>query len=878
MPIISGTQLGVYEVQSMVGAGGMGEVYRARDTRLDRIVAIKILSGHLTSNPELKARFEREARAISSLQHPNICVLYDVGYDAPTGHDYLVMEYLEGETLARRLERGPLPSEQLLRAATEIADALDRAHRQGTTHRDLKPGNIMLTKAGAKLLDFGLAKPTVAAGTALSAAATMTTPGPITEKGVIVGTMQYMSPEQVEGKEADPRSDIFAFGAVLYEMATGQKAFQGKSHASIIAAILTAEPPPLSQVQNTAASGALESLIRTCLAKDPDERYQSAHDLAVQLRWISKNDSAILPILERGKARLRRRWVEYAVGAALIMLAGVGGWWVSQRWSRPIALHSTVVLPQNTSLPSASQAVFEWSPDGTTLVFSGAKPDGSRMLYSRRLDSFEATPINGTDGATIPVFSTDGKSIIFQTRESSLKRIPATGGTPTLVKENVDNLGTAWSKDDTLYTAKWAQGITATSSSGVERKITECSGKDGDRSHVWPQLLPGEKALLFTTWTGTSFDDARIEAVNLADGKRTVLVKGGTFGRYVTSGHLLFARGGTLFALPFDPGNLTIKGSPIPVLQGVATGASNGEARISVSTAGHLAFVPGTVAGIARELVLVDRKGNAERVSQVVQPYGPPSLSPDGRYVLATLETSTYDVWLLDRRRDTMSKITFGADDNNARWAPQGKRFAYTSTKTGDSQIYLYNVDTSSDEALSTDKQFKDMNDWLPDGSGVVIERRNKDTDLDVELLSIADKKITPLVVEPFRQGSARVSPDGKWMVYVSNESGKDEVYLRALHGGPKTQLSQDGGVSPRWAASGKEVIFISKEKVLSVALRFSPELEAEKPVLLFNDSRAWNGYQVMTDGRLLVSRELDSSRQTQINVILNWTKELAGK
>ncbi|HUR36651.1 MAG TPA: protein kinase [Terriglobales bacterium] len=880
MTIPNGTHLGSYEVLSMVGAGGMGEVYKARDTRLERVVAVKVLSSHLTNNEEGKARFEREARAISSLQHPNICVLYDVGHDDAAGHDYLVMEYLEGESLSKRLERGPLPTEQLLRAAMEIANALDRAHRQGITHRDLKPGNIMLTKAGAKLLDFGLAKPSGGSGVALSAVATMTSPAdPITQQGVMVGTMQYMSPEQIEGKDADARSDIFSFGAVLYEMATGQRAFTGKSHASIIAAILTSEPPPLSQMQNTNSSAALESLIRTCLAKDPDERYQSAHDLVVQLRWLSKNDSSVLPLMERGKARLRRRWVEYAVGAALIVLAAAGGWWAHVRMAQPMALHSSIVLPEQTALPSNSQTAMDWSPDGTSLVFSGVRQqDGSRSLYQRALDSFEATAINGTEGASSPTFSPDGKWIAFYAQDRSIKKIPATGGAPTTVKENADFLGIAWGQDGTIYHAKWAVGISAITPQGVERKITECSGKDGDRSHLWPQVLPGETSLIFTDWTGTTFDDARIEAVNLKDGKRTILVKGGTFGRYVSTGHLLFARAGTVYAVKFDPAKLEVAGSPVPVLQQVATGAANGDARFAISAAGDLAFVPGTMAGVPRELVLLDRTGNAEKVSQAIQPYGMPNLSPDGRYVLTTIETSTFDIWLLDRRRDTMSKFTFGADDTGAIWSPDGKRFAYDSSKSGVSQSYLRAVESSEEVQLTADRDVKTVMDWSPDGTALLMGRQNKDTDWDLELLSLADKKTTSLVAEPFRQVAGKISPDGKWLVFASDESGKFEIYLRRLRGGPKTQLSRDGGEAPRWGAGGKNVIYLAKEKVLSVSLRFLPELEVESPIELFRQRQPWNGYQVLPDGRILVARDVDSGSQTRINVILNWTKELQGK
>lgn len=878
MPISPGTQLGSYEVLAAIGAGGMGEVYKARDMRLERIVAIKVLSGHLSGNPDLKARFEREARAISSLQHPHICVLYDIGHDDATGHDYLVMEYLEGETLAKRLERGPLPSEQLLKVASEIADALDRAHRQGIVHRDLKPGNIILAKGGAKLLDFGLAKPLqTGSGLALSAVATMTSPAePITQQGVMIGTMQYMSPEQIEGKEADARCDIFSFGAVLYEMATGQRAFKGKSHASVIAAILTSEPAPLSQIQNTASSAALESLIRTCLAKDPDDRYQSAHDMAVQLRWISKSDTSLLPLVERGKARLRRRWMEYSISAVLVIAAGLLGWWGHARTTQMPSLHTAIALPDGTFLPALSASMFDWSPDGTALVFAGAKKDGTRQLYLRRLDSFTATPIPGTDGASQPMFSQDGKWLLFATNDG-FKKVPVSGGSPTSLTNRFGVLGAAWAKDDTVYYTRWGQGIKAIPAQGEERQITKPTGQDGDRSHVWPQLLPGEKAILFTCWTGTSFDDSRIEVVNLADGKRTVLIKGGTYGRYV-NGYLLFARAGNLYAVRFDPSSFAVKGSPAPVLQDVATGAANGEARIAISTSGHLAYVSGTFAGVPREMVILDRKGTPEKVSQAIQPFGSPSLSPDGRYVLVTVETSSYDIWLLDRQRDTLSKITFGGDDNNPHWSPDGKKFAYTSSKSGNDEIYVFTVATGHEEQLTSDSRSKSADDWTPDGTGLLITHHNDKTDDDVELLTIADKKITPLVAEPFRQGGAKISPDGKWIVYGSSESGRTEIFLRGLNGGPKVQLSRDGGANARWGPGGKEVIFQAQEKVLSVPLKFSPEPEAGKPVELFSDFRDWSGFQVLKDGRILTSREMEANRQTKINLILNWTKELEGK
>ena len=597
MAITSGAKLGPYEILSPLGAGGMGEVYRARDTRLERTVAIKVLPEEYWNDSEFKQRFEREARAISSLNHPHICTLYDVGHQE--GADYLVMEYIEGQPLSQRLTKGPLPTEQLLKLGIQISEALDAAHRHGIIHRDLKPGNVMLTKAGAKLLDFGLAKPTAplkvsAATSAPTFSGALT---PITRKGYITGTLEYMSPEQIEGKEADARSDIFALGAVLYEMATGKRAFQGKSSISVASAVLEKEPQPISKFQPMSPPG-LEHVVKTCLAKEAEERWQSAADVGRELRWVAESGSQSgLPRPALGTRKNRERAWVFAM-AVLVFLAGYL-WWKGGLPSRSRArLHVTVALPSGQALLNNSTRPVAISPDGTTIVYAALNEghkDRQTQLYARKLDSFESTPIAGTEDGMEPFFSPDGEWLGFSTADNKLKKVALHGGSSVLA-ETALATGGSWAEDGTIYFVKsFTSGIYAVpASGGPPRQVTKTGSSAGDRVHFWPVVLPHNNGLIFTVWTGKSFNEARIEALSFKTGKRKVLIDGGTDAHYLANGHIAYGRSGTVFVAGFDPERLELTSSPVPVIEGVMMGASNGDVAFAVARNGTLIFEPGT--------------------------------------------------------------------------------------------------------------------------------------------------------------------------------------------------------------------------------------------------------------------------------------------
>jgi eukaryotic-like serine/threonine-protein kinase len=889
MSLASGTKLGPYEIQSPLGAGGMGEVYRARDTRLDRTVAIKVLPQGLADTPEVRQRFEREARAVSSLNHPHICALYDVGNQ--DGIEYLVMEYIEGETLAKRLESGPLATTDLLRYAIEVADALDRAHRQGVIHRDLKPGNIMLTKSGAKLLDFGLAKasaPPLAGD--FSSSPTVSRPlvgkaqtDALTAQGTIVGTYQYMSPEQLEGGEADARSDIFSFGSVLYEMATAKKAFAAKSTASLIAAILKEQPRPISELQPMAPP-AVERVVKTCLEKDPDERWQNAGDLKRELGWIASAGSQAgipAPAVAKRKTRDHALWI--AAGALLALVAAYLLWQSGLWQSRAVALpvHLSVALPVGKVLPNDSTDPLTISPDGSTIVFSARGDDHKAQLYLRKLGSFESTPISGTEGARNPFFSPSGEWLGFVSDDYKLKKISLRGGSSVELADHAGPIGGSWSDDDTIYYIKsFASGMYAVpAAGGSPKQLTQTGSTPEDRGHLWPNVLPGKNGVVFTVWTGRSLNDARIEVLSLSSGKRKVLIEGGTNARYIPGGYLAYARNGTLFVVGFDPKRMEVTGTPIPVAEGIMTGASNGDATFAVSNNGTLVFQPGSFVAYQRNLVWLDRTGKSKNIAEGVKPYSSPIISPDGKRIALTLQGSSFDVWVYDLERDTFTKASFGGDDYEPFWSPDGKMLAYTSTKSGTMQAYVKHGVVQGDETRVTNETtFRNLFGWMPDGRELIISHDNKDTGGDIYAVAVeGDHKPRPLVVAPFDQTEASVSPDGNWLAYASDESGQYEVFVQAMKDpNIRAQISSEGGHEPRWARSGNELFFHAKDGLMSVKFAPGTALNPGKPVKLFQDKRTWSGYDVAADGRFVAAVEADDKAAgSQLNVILHWFEEL---
>jgi serine/threonine-protein kinase len=764
--------------------------------------------------------------------------------------------------------------------AAQIADALAKAHKRGFTHRDLKPANIMLTKSGAKLMDFGLAKqsgPTPLA-TALNE---MTVDQKLTSEGSIVGTFQYMAPEQLEGKEADARTDIFALGEVIYEMATGKPAFSGKSRASLIAAILTIDPPSIAELQPLAPTS-LERVVRKCLAKDPDDRWQSASDLASELNWMltaGSQTGVAVPMIARRNPRERAIWM--GAGLLLALAAAYLGWQIGGGQQSTTPVHLTITLPPGKALLNNSTEPVAISPDGSAVVYAAYGEDRKKQLYLRKLNSFESAPIAGTEGAQGPFFSPNGEWLGFISEDFKLKKVLLRGGSAVVVADPAGGVGGVWTNDDTIYYAKsFTSGVYAVPAAGGQpRQVTQPGSTPDDRAHLWPSVLPGNSGLIFTVWTGRTFNEARIEALSFVSGKRKVLIEGATGGRYLSNGYLAYVRNGTLFAVGFDPKQLEVRGTPVPVIEGVMTGAASGDADFAVSNNGILAYQPGTLTSYQRNLVWMDRSGKTTNITPEVKPYASPALSPDGKRIALTLQGSTYDVWVYDLERDALTKVTFGGDDYAPRWSPDGKMLSYYSSKSGHMQVYVKHGILQGEETMVTDgPESKVVYDWTPDGREIIFARKNKDTGWDLYAVAVeGDHKPRPLVVAPFDQADASISPDGKWLAYVSNESGQEELFVQAINDpNMRAQISSEGGTDPRWARSGNELLFLSKRRLMSVKFAPGGGLNPGKPVQLFEDKAPWLSYDVAPDGRLVVARDAsDKAPATQINVVLHWFEEL---
>jgi eukaryotic-like serine/threonine-protein kinase len=750
MSVKTGTRFGPYEILSAIGAGGMGEVYRARDTRLDRIVAIKFLPNHLADRSELRERFEREARTIASLNHPHICTLFDIGQQ--DGIDYLVMEYLEGETLAQRLLKGPLLLEQVLQYAIEISDSLDKAHRKGVTHRDLKPGNIMLTKSGTKLLDFGLAKlKQEVAPTDVSISDLPTGNDPLTAQGTIVGTLQYMAPEQVEGKEVDARTDIFAFGAVMYEMATGKRAFEGKTQASLIAKILEIDPPPISSLQPMTPP-ALDRVVRKSLAKEPEKRWQAASDTCDELKWIAEISSPIAvgsTVALKGIRTLGRRALLLNLGILLFgaAISGLAVWLLKPAPSQPVS-RLTITLPPGQQLEGLESGLaLALSPDGKHLAYV-ARQSGIQQIYLREMDSLAANPLPGTEEGTTPFFSPDSQWVGFFAG-GRLKKVSVTGG----VALDLGNVGATVGAG-----ASWSgQGIIAIAPGAASAllQVPDAGGAVRARGHLeigdvtqrWPEFLPGGRAVLFTAGrSGITFGNAQIAVQSVGTGERRDLVQGASNPRYAPSGHLVYAQGGDLEAVPFDSQRLTITGVATPVVEGVLQSPITGAAQYSIAASGTLAYVPGGLQGTQSRLVWVSRNGTEQVLAAPPHSYRFPRLSPDGRRVGVAIIEQESQIWLYDLSRETLSRFTFeGTQNYTSVWTPDGKRVGFESNNSGPLNIFWQLADGSGGlERLTTSPYINAPGSWSPDGSLLAFAEINTMSGQNIWILRMNDRKALP--------------------------------------------------------------------------------------------------------------------------------------
>jgi len=900
--LASGTRLGPYEILSAVGAGGMGEVYRARDTRLDRIVAIKVLHPDLSSSPKFRQRFEREARVISSLNHPHVCTLHDIGHDQ--GMDYLVMEFLEGETLADRIGKGALPLNQLLKTAMEVGDALDKAHRHGIVHRDLKPGNVMLTEAGAKLMDFGLAKP-VAAAVAAADAGAATVSKSLTEEGTIVGTLQYMAPEQLGGNEADARSDIFSFGAVLYEMATGRRAFEGKARVSVVAAILEKEPEPISAIKPMMPP-ALEHVVHTCLAKDPEDRWQSAHDINRELEWIRQSGSqAAAAAISLGKGPWLRGHAAWLT-AAVLLIAAVIGWWLLLSKARTVpglVAHFAVQPPPETPL-DADDPGLAVSPDGLHIISLVKTPTGSYGLYLYSLEESAGRLIPAPSMDTASLFSPDGQWLAFVGAKKVQKM--ALSGDQLLDVCSLPGIGRGgtWASDGNLYFGIVGRGISRVpESGGVLEQVTKL--ESGEQEHDWPQLLPNRDDLLFTARRRTLGDAIVIQS--LKTGKRRIVLENASRGTWIPTGDLLFFRASALWAVPLDPERLLTTGPefilPYHVLVKLSSFEVNPE--FTVSPGGTLVY-----AAARDNKYSVVMAGAVRPLPLPAGDYWDPRLSPDGRFLAASVKhgPEQNSLWLYDLARESPTRLSAALvkgmaptwSDMAPTWSPDGKLLVFTRGHLiGGTTLMWMPTDASAEpqKLYEFPKGFVAATSWSRDAKRLAfIEYELEGDKLQVCMLpllyspaSAVRGPVLQAASEPVTLANASgqawqamLSPDARWIAYTSDESGRNEVYVRAAEpGGGRWQVSSDGGLQPHWSANPKELYYRNGDKMMVASVVTQPTFSSGRPRVLFEGSfqlgGAVNDYDLTPDGREFLMLRDDSPHRglTEYKVVLNWFQEL---
>ena len=872
----------------------MGEVYRARDTRLERIVAIKILPEHIALEPDARARFDREAKTISQLQHPNICTLHDVGVSG--GMSYLVMEYLDGETLADRLKKGALPVADAVDYAIEIAEALDNAHRKGIVHRDLKPGNVMLVRGGGgqsvcKLLDFGLAKlaPSRAGVEPGLTVAASSRAAPLTASGTILGTFQYMAPEQIEGADADERTDIWAFGCVLYEMLTGRRTFEGKSPASLVAAILDRDPTPVAELLPLRPL-TLDRVVRTCLAKRPDDRFQSAHDLRLQLRWIAEEGPDSRP-----SASAVRSYRRYAGWLTAIVFASVVTWWFARA---PKAAQAEPPLTVSIDAPPGEVfgPMVALSPDGHSIAFtSGAGTDAttaaSRRLWIRSLDSGAARVLADTQGAIAPFWSPDSRSVAFFA-DGRLKIAPAGGGTPRTVTAAVGiRVSGTWNRDDViLFSTETGQPLRRVSAKGGEATVAVPVTPTARKGAFRPDFLPDGRHFVFAR-VGEGPGSAGTIEVGSLDSVSTAPLRAGTEAEYA-DGYLLFVDGTTLEAQTFDAARLRLSGEPTPL---VDLGSHQGSSGTNVSSGGASLIAFRTAPFTARELAWYDRSGR--RTGTLGRPgtWSNPVLSPDGRSLAvsgARERDEASAVWVYDLARGEGTRVSSSSDrERTPQWSSDGRQIAFIRFEADFRSTGLIEVTTdgTSPERRLGAAPGIDLTSWSPDGGTFLFQQLDaaaSPPNRDIVASASSTGKTTPFAQTRFDETEGRFSPDGRWVAYVSNESGAQEIYVQAFPaGGRKTIVSLHGGVQPRWRADGKELFYLAPDrKLMAVPVAWAtgaPSFSA--PVALFQTNLAPEAglgtsahYDVSADGqRFILASPLTDSLNGPITLLVNWTTAL---
>lgn len=879
----SGSRLGPYEVVAPLGAGGMGEVYRARDTRLDRTVALKILPPLFATRPELRQRFEREARTLSQLTHPHICTIHDVGRE--DGVDYLVMEYLEGETLAERLAKGPLPLDKVVAHAIEIADALDKAHRQGIVHRDLKPANVMLTRGGAKLLDFGLAKSV----TPVIDGEAPTMQKSLTAEGTIVGTFQYMAPEQLEGLAADARTDIFAFGALLYEMITGRRAFDGKTRTSVIAAIVERDPPPVSELQPLTPPP-LGRLIRNCLAKDPDERWQTAHDVLLELRSIAEWGSAAgvpRPLVERRRRREALAWVLALLFVATTAILALLYW--NELGDEPPLRRASITAPHGTSLNFGgdNSAALTLSPDGRYLTFV-APFNGIPHLWVRPLDKNDAAPLAGTEGATYPFWSPDSTQIAFFTRRTIKRVSPAGGAVITITDEVRESRGGSWSRNGTIiYSHHWRAPLYRVDAKGGKAvPLTKLDEGRRETTHRYPLFLPDGDKFLYLAGShiaeATSGENA-IYVSSLSGKEPPRLVLHARSNVAYAAGHLLFYSDGRLMAQPFDADAVRLEGEPVTIADKVRYEKGFFRAIFAVAGDGTLVYQRGG-AQTQSELIWFDRAG--KRIATLGQPdeFYDLRIAPDGESVIVVVADPA-DLWRYDAR-GIRTRLTFNSFGELAPVvSPDGTALLFATDRHASYDIFQRSLTTAAEEtALVAERNVNEIpSDWTSDYIIYDREDLSAKTQSDIWAMPADGRKPFPIVRTPWADVAGRLSPDGRWLAYTSFEPGTAQVYVTSFpDGSGKWQISRDGGALPSWRSDGRELFYAHNDTIMAVPVATGETFEVGAPVALFSapiKTFPPPFFDTAADGqRFLLNTLPESSGTEPITLVTNWTAELKKK
>jgi len=881
-----GQRLGSFTIHSLLGEGGMGQVYRARDSRLDRDVAIKILPGVWLDDPERRARFDREARLLAALNHPHVGAIY--GVEEVDGTRALVLELVEGPTLAERLERGPLALTDALTIASQIAEALDAAHQSGIVHRDLKPANIKIRPDGhVKVLDFGLAKIAADESTPeMSVGATATV---ATRHGAVLGTAAYMSPEQARGLPVDKRTDVWAFGCIFYEMLTGRAAFARASFSDTIVATLEHEPEWQSLPATTPS--AVRRLLKRCLEKNVARRLRDIGDIAIALRDVrAGNDDVDHRAASPGVPRPTRAWLAAGVTAILAALIAGGAVWTLKPTPLPAVqvTRLAVSLPAGDTLGSGQMPSIALSSDGRTIAYAASRGGRASQLFVRSLDAPEATLLAGTDGAREPFFSPNGQWVGFFAQGKLKKVLAAGGGVQTLADAAV-GLGGSWSEDDTIYFAPFnTSGIWKISANGgTPQEFTRIDKSRDEVSHRWPYVLRDRKTVMFTVWTGPGWDEKHLEVQVGDGGAHRRLVPGASTGRYLSTGHLLYSKADNLIVAPFDLASLTVTGPPVTLVERARDGVGEG-AQYAVSDSGTLAYVQAQSGVFERRLVWVNRDGTVLPIAAPLNAYTDPRIAPDGRSVALSVQGTMQTLWIYDLIRSSLTTLPATGSLQSPVWTPDGRRLAYRATRAGYRNVFWRSADGSGEEErLTTSERLQTPSSITHDGRFLFYVEVAADTANDIWVIATDPQQRTPraVVKTRFSETSPQISPDGKWLAYSSDESGRMEIYVSPFPGpGGKTAISTEGGTEPRWSRDGRELFYRQDDRMMAVTLTRGSSLTASSPRMLFegryqvSDTNS-GGFDVAPDGRfLMIQPTVAEQPATEFNIVLGWFNDVRAR